>query len=171
VARGAALILEPGSFATHDLASWNDASRAKLRFGEAVLRSPRLALVPPEVIVLRIYEGPGGRSVVFSRKNLFKRDHYTCQYCGLQPGPEELTVDHVLPRSRGGTSTRENCVLACVACNKRKADPTPIQAGLHLRKTPRKPSWKALVQVAPRERRESWEMFLSRAQWEVELDP
>jgi 5-methylcytosine-specific restriction endonuclease McrA len=122
VAKGAARILEPGSFETHDLASWNDASRAKLRFGNAVLRSPRLALVPPEVIVLMVYGGPGGRSVVFSRKNLFKRDRYTCQYCGLQPGPEELTVDHALPRSRGGTSTWENCVLACVACNKRKAD-------------------------------------------------
>ncbi len=52
VAKGAALILEPGSFATHDLASWNDASRARLRFGDAVIRSPRLALVPPKAIVL-----------------------------------------------------------------------------------------------------------------------
>ncbi len=171
VAKGAALILEPGSFATHDLASWNDASRAKLRFGDAVIRSPRLVLAPPEVIVLTGYEGPGGRSVVFSRKNLFKRDRYTCQYCGLQPGPEELTVDHILPRSRGGTSTWENCVLACVECNKRKADRTPAQAGLKLRKAPRKPSWKSLVQVPLRDRRESWELFLSRAYWEVELDP
>ena len=171
VAKGAALILEPGSFATHDLASWNDASRARLRFGDAVIRSPRLALVPPEVIVLTSYEGPGGRSVVFSRKNLFKRDRYTCQYCGGRPGPEELTVDHVTPRSRGGASTWENCVLACVECNTRKADRTPAQAGLRLRKAPKKPSWKALVQVPPAERRESWEAFLSRAYWEVELDP
>lgn len=171
VAKGAALILEPESFATHDLASWHDVSRAMLRFGDAVIRSPRLTLVPPEVIVLTGYEGPGGRSVVFSRKNLFKRDRNTCQYCGLQPGPAELTVDHVTPRCRGGTSTWENCVLACVACNKRKADRSPAQAGLRLRKVPRKPSWKALIQVPSRERRESWEAFLSRAYWEIELDP
>ena len=138
---------------------------------ELLIRSPRLAILPPEVILLKTYEGEGGRAVVFSRKNLFKRDRYTCQYCGIQPGPEELTVDHVVPRSRGGTSTWENCVLACVECNKRKADRTPAQAGLKMRKTPRKPSWKALVQVPARDRRESWDKVLSRAYWEIELEP
>jgi 5-methylcytosine-specific restriction endonuclease McrA len=165
------MIIEPETFETHDLASWNDVSRARLRFGDAMIRSPRLTLVPPEVILLKTYDGQGGREVVFSRKNLFKRDRYTCQYCGLQPGPEELTVDHLVPRSRGGTSTWENCVLACVECNKRKADRSPAQAGLRLRRVPKKPSWKALVQVPARERRESWDKFLSRAYWEVELDP
>jgi 5-methylcytosine-specific restriction endonuclease McrA len=171
VAKGTAVIIEPESFDTHDLVSWNDLSRARVRFGEILIRSPRLALVPPEVILLKTYEGEGGRAVVFSRKNLFKRDRYTCQYCGLQPGPEELTVDHVVPRSRGGVSSWENCVLACVECNKRKADRTPVQAGLKMRKTPRKPSWKALVQVPARDRRESWDKFLSRAYWEIELEP
>jgi len=171
VAKGTAMIIEPESFEAHDLVSWNDVSRILARVGEGLIRSPRLALVPPEVILLKTYEGEGGRAVVFSRKNLFKRDRYTCQYCGLQPGPEELTVDHVVPRSRGGTSTWENCVLACVECNKRKADRTPAQAGLKMRKTPRKPSWKALVQVPARDRRESWEKFLSRAYWEIELEP
>ncbi|RPH47905.1 MAG: HNH endonuclease [Planctomycetota bacterium] len=171
VAKGTAMIIEPESFEAHDLVSWNDVSRILARVGEGLIRSPRLALVPPEVILLKTYEGEGGRAVVFSRKNLFKRDRYTCQYCGIQPGPEELTVDHVVPRSRGGTSTWENCVLACVECNKRKADRTPAQAGLKMRKTPRKPSWKALVQVPARDRRESWDKFLSRAYWEIELEP
>ena len=171
VAKGTAMIIEPDSFETHDLLSWNDVSRMRAKVGEGLIRSPRLALVPPEVILLKTYEGEGGRAVVFSRKNLFKRDRYTCQYCGIQPGPEELTVDHVVPRSRGGTSTWENCVLACVECNKRKADRTPAQAGLKMRKTPRKPSWKALVQVPARDRRESWDKFLSRAYWEIELEP
>ena len=171
VAKGTAMIIEPDSFEAHDLLSWNDVSRLRAKVGEGLIRSPRLALVPPEVILLKTYEGEGGRAVVFSRKNLFKRDRYTCQYCGIQPGPEELTVDHVVPRSRGGTSTWENCVLACVECNKRKADRTPAQAGLKMRKTPRKPSWKALVQVPARDRRESWDKFLSRAYWEIELEP
>ena len=171
VAKGTAMIIEPDSFEAHDLVSWNDVSRIRAKVGEGLIRSPRLALVPPEVILLKTYEGEGGRAVVFSRKNLFKRDRYTCQYCGIQPGPEELTVDHVVPRSRGGTSTWENCVLACVECNKRKADRTPAQAGLKMRKTPRKPSWKALVQVPARDRRESWDKFLSRAYWEIELEP
>ena len=171
VAKGTAVIIEPDSFEIHDLASWNDVSRARVRVGEVVIRSPRLVLVPPEVILLKTYEGQGGRAVVFSRKNLFKRDRYTCQYCGIQPGPEELTVDHVVPRSRGGVSSWENCVLACVECNKVKADRSPVQAGLKLRRSPRKPTWKALVQVPARDRRESWDKFLSRAYWEIELEP
>jgi 5-methylcytosine-specific restriction endonuclease McrA len=171
VAKGTAVIIEPESFEIHDLVSWNDVSRARLRFGDLAIRSPRLVLVPPEVILLKTYEGQGGRAVVFSRKNLFKRDRYTCQYCGIQPGPEELTVDHVVPRSRGGMSSWENCVLACVECNKLKADRSPVQAGLKLRRSPRKPTWKALVQVPARDRRESWDKFLSRAYWEIELEP
>jgi 5-methylcytosine-specific restriction endonuclease McrA len=171
VAKGTAFIIEPESFETHDLASWNDVSRARLRFGDLAIRSPRLVLVPPEVILLTTYDGQGGRAVVFSRKNLFKRDRYTCQYCGIQPGPEELTVDHVVPRSRGGVSSWENCVLACVECNKVKADRSPEKAGLKLRRSPKKPTWKALVQVPARDRRESWDKFLSRAYWEIELEP
>jgi len=62
VAKGAAVVLEPLTFATHDLASWNDASRGKLRFGESVIRSPRSTLLPPEVLVLTVYEGPDAPS-------------------------------------------------------------------------------------------------------------
>jgi len=171
VAKGSALIIEPGTFATHDLRTWNDVSLAKARFEGERIRSTRLAIVPPEVILLKTYQGRGERSVVFSRKNIFKRDRYTCQYCGAQPGPELLTIEHIVPRSKGGVSSWENCVLACVECNKRKADRTPEQAGMKLRTVPRKPSWKTLAHVPPRERRESWEQFLSRAYWEVELEP
>lgn len=171
VAKGAALIIEPETYQMHDLRTWNDISRARDRFESERIRSARLAIDPPEVILLNSYGGIGGRSVVFSRRNLFKRDRLTCQYCGVQPGAEALTIDHLIPRSRGGTSTWENCVLACIDCNKRKADRSPEQAGLRLRRIPRKPSWRMLAQVSPKERRESWEHFLSRAYWEVELEP
>jgi 5-methylcytosine-specific restriction endonuclease McrA len=171
VAKGSALIIEPETYQTHDLRTWNDVSRAKARLEGETIRSTRLALVPPEVILLKAYQGQGERSVVFSRKNIFKRDRYTCQYCGAQPGPESLTIEHIVPRSRGGVSSWENCVLACIDCNMRKADRTPEQAGMKLRTVPRKPSWKTLAHVPSRERRESWEQFLSRAYWEVELEP
>lgn len=170
VAKGSAKIIDPTDFSTLDLVTWNDVSRSREKHEDAVIRSQRLALVPPEVIVLSKYEGQGEKSVVFSRKNLFKRDKYTCMYCGVQPGPEELTIDHVMPKSRGGTSTWENCVLACVECNKTKANRTPAEAGMKMRKTPKKPSWKTLAHVNPRERKESWEQFLSRSYWEIELE-
>ena len=171
VAKGAARIIEPETFATHDLRSWNDVSRAKAAFGDARIRSAHLAVAAPEVILLTGYDGLGSRSVVFSRRNLFKRDRYTCQYCGAQPGPEALTIDHIVPRSRGGTSSWENCALACMECNKRKANRTPAEAGMSLRQAPKKPSWRAIAPLHPRIRRESWEHFLDRAFWEVELEP
>jgi len=171
VAKGSAFILEPETYQTHDLLTWDAVSRARQHVADGMIRSARLAILPPEVILLTTYEGIGERSVIFSRKNLFKRDRYTCQYCATQPGPEGLTVDHVVPRSRGGVSSWENCVLACVECNKRKGDRSPEKAGLKLLKAPRKPSWRTLVQVPPRLRRESWDQFLSRAFWEIELEP
>ena len=171
VAKGSAFVIDPATFDRHDLISWGEVSKAMKVVGDGLIRSQHLAIVPPEVVVLTEYEGRGERSVVFSRKNIFKRDRYTCQYCGKQPGPEELTIDHVMPRSRGGTSTWENCLLACVECNKRKADKTPEEAKMPPRKAPKKPSWKTLSQVHPKARRESWEQFLGRAYWEVELEP
>lgn len=171
VAKGAAFVIDPATFERHNLLSWGEVSKAMKVVGDGLIRSQHLAIVPPEVVVLTAYDGRGERSVVFSRKNIFKRDRYTCQYCGDQPGPEELTIDHVMPRSRGGTSTWANCLLACVECNKRKADKTPLEAGMPPRKVPTKPSWKALSQIHPRARRESWEQFLGRAYWEVELEP
>ncbi len=171
VAKGSAFVIDPITFERHDLLSWGEVSKAMKVVAGGLIRSQYLAIVPPEVVVLTAYEGRGERSVVFSRKNIFKRDRYTCQYCGCQPGPEELTIDHVLPRSRGGTSTWENCLLACVACNKKKADKTPEEAKMPPRKAPKKPSWRTLSQVHPRARHESWEQFLGRAYWEVELEP
>lgn len=171
VAKGSASVIDPKTFERHDLLSWNEVSRAAAAVGEAVIRSRYLALITPEVVVLSDYEGRGAQSVVFSRRNIFRRDRYACQYCGCQPGPSELTIDHVLPKSRGGVSNWENCLLACVACNAKKANRTPEEARMIPRKRPRKPSWKVLAQVSPRVRRESWEQFLGRTYWEVELEP
>ena len=86
-----------------------------------------------------------------------------------QPGSEELTLDHVIPRAQGGESRWENCVLACLTCNKRKADHTPEQARMRLRKQPAKPTWKPLY-AAHETRIESWSKFVSEAYWNVELE-
>jgi 5-methylcytosine-specific restriction endonuclease McrA len=171
VMRGRAVIVDPETYEEHTLYSWESASHAKARFRDAVIRTPRLILVAPEIIRLTAYEGRGEGTVVFSRRNLFKRDRYTCQYCGDQPGPESLTIDHVLPKSRGGKSEWSNCVLACLGCNAKKADRTPDEAGMHMRRAPKKPAWSVLVNIPRGDRRLSWEQFLSKAYWEIELEP
>ena len=153
----------------YQLYTWTDWSRLIPREDEMFIQGVRLRLRVPEVVALTHYDRIPINAVTFSRRNIYKRDRYTCQYCGAQPGTEELTLDHVLPRAQGGISTWENCVLACIGCNKRKADRTPEQAGMPLRKQPVRPVWRPLY--ATRDMRiDSWTRFVSEAYWNVELD-
>ena len=170
VAKGSAVIIDPETFAEHTLHTWADLSAARRLLEGKVIRSPRLVLAVPEVIRLTRYEKLGRGSVVFSRRSLFRRDRHTCQYCGDQPGPAELTIDHVIPKSRGGRSDWTNCVLACVPCNTRKAARTPAEARMSLRRVPAKPAWTALDPFPRAARPLSWEQFLAKAYWEVELE-
>ena len=89
-------------------------------------------LAQPSVIRLIDYRRVPAHIAKLSKKNFYLRDHYRCQYCGRQRDPSELTLDHVMPRSRGGLSTWENQVTACKSCNHRKADKTPVEAGMNL---------------------------------------
>lgn len=151
------------------LYTWADWSRLAPREGEPFIRSVKLRLRVPEVLALVRHDRPRPNAVTFCRRNVFKRDHSTCQYCGARPGSEELTIDHVTPRSLGGQTTWENCVLACVACNARKANRTPERAGMRLRRTPFRPAWKPLYHAST-VRIASWSRFLSEAYWNVALD-
>ena len=119
------------------------------------------AAAAPEVICLAHFDRLPTTAVTFSRRNVAKRDHHTCQYCGAQPGGEGITIDHVVPRSQGGASSWTNCVAACVACNARKADRTPEQAGMRLRRRPTRPEWRPLY-AAHGARVASWDRFLAR---------
>ncbi len=160
-----ARVVDPCDYQTYDWADW---SQLTPQAGEPFIQAVRLRVRVPEVVALAKYDRLPTAAVSFSRRNIFKRDHYACQYCGLQPGSEELTIDHVVPRAHGGISSWTNCVLACVACNKRKADRTPEQAGLRLRKPPVRPTWKPLYSASTI-RIAGWEKFLSEAYWNVEL--
>ncbi len=148
--------------------TWSDWAKINPRDGDLFIQSTSIRLRVPEVIVLTAYDGMPETAVTFSRRNIFKRDHYTCQYCGKQPGMEELTLDHVLPKSREGTTVWTNTVLACLPCNKRKANRTPDEAGMHLRSKPAKPSWRPAYAMRI-ERPESWSKFMSEAYWNIEL--
>ena len=161
-----ARVVDPDDYRTY---TWADWSQLRVRDGDPSIQAIRLRLRAPEVIVLANYDRLPSAAVSFSRRNLFKRDHWTCQYCGLQPGADELTIDHMVPRSQGGTSTWENCVLACLACNKRKADRTPREAGLKLRHAPVRPLWKPMY-ARHTVRIDSWSKFVSEAYWNVSLE-
>jgi 5-methylcytosine-specific restriction endonuclease McrA len=151
------------------LYNWTDWARLAPGEGEPFIRTVKFRMRVPEVLTLTRHDRPRHTAVTFCRRNVFKRDHQTCQYCGVRPGTEELTIDHVLPRSQGGQTNWENCVLACVPCNARKANRTPEQAGMKLRRLPVRPAWKPLYD-APTIRIASWSRFLSEAYWNVSLE-
>ncbi|MDH3217086.1 MAG: HNH endonuclease [Candidatus Krumholzibacteria bacterium] len=95
----------------------------------------------PAVVRLLRFVGLHKRDIKFSRQNIYARDKFRCQYCGQRLQPRELTCDHVIPRSRGGTTTWNNIVSCCRPCNRQKGGRTPAEAGLRLLKKPMAPSW------------------------------
>jgi 5-methylcytosine-specific restriction endonuclease McrA len=164
---GAAKAVAPQTYEVHGFESWAELS---VQPHEACISTVRLRIKAPEVIVLTRYNGMPNPAAVFSRRNLFRRDHNQCQYCGIRPGTAELSIDHVFPRSRGGKSSWENCVLACMDCNRRKRDRTPEEAGIKLLKKPEKPRWSPVLEVPVGRVKRSWERFVSDAYWNVKLE-
>jgi len=152
----AARVVDPEEYR---LMSWEDWTQFVPAEGAPCVRSARLRLKVPEIICLAHYDRLPSTAVTFSRRNVSKRDHYICQYCGAQPGAESITIDHVVPRSQGGVSSWTNCAAACTQCNARKGDRTPEQAGMKLRRRPVRPEWKPFY-AAVGGRVESWAKFL-----------
>ena len=135
--------------------------------------------MPSVVRVLRRFRRDRIR-IRFSRVNIYARDGYRCQYCALKCTIDELTYDHVIPRSKGGKTTWENIVSACYACNRRKANRTPLeagmkllttpaQAGMKLLTTPARPTWMPSVQirVSARSVPDAWRDYVY---WTGEID-
>lgn len=101
------------------------------------LRSPSVRVPWPSIVRLRAYVTLPFKRITLTRKNVMRRDRHRCQYCGKR---DSLTIDHVMPRSRGGRDTWENLVTACVPCNNRKGGRTPDEASMSLRRRPFRPS-------------------------------
>jgi 5-methylcytosine-specific restriction endonuclease McrA len=123
------------------------------------VRSPSVRIPIPEVVLLRRYDRIPCHEAPFTRRNLFLRDDFTCQYCGRRCSGDRLSIDHVTPRSRGGRTSWENCVLACVACNARKADRTLKDSGLRLLRQPARPRWTPYLNLRPSQQLDSWQRF------------
>ena len=128
---------------------------------EAMLRSESFSLPVPLVIRLVYFvKIPRRISLPVTRRGVLSRDHYTCQYCGATPSRKNLTVDHVIPRSRGGKTTWENVVTACDKCNGRKGNRTPAEAGLKLLTQPERPRYLAIASLSSVEARQVWGKYI-----------
>lgn len=167
----------PLSYFPLSLWAWQDAVKAVFldRVNvvceyDRVVHSPSAQIHLPSVISLKEFV-PMSRRPAFTRFNVFLRDGFCCQYCGGRFNAEELTFDHVIPRSRGGRTLWENVVTACAPCNLQKGHRLPRESGLNLMRRPAQPSNYLLQEngrsFPPNYLHESWRDFLY---WDTELD-
>jgi 5-methylcytosine-specific restriction endonuclease McrA len=136
---------------------------------DAQIRAPSIIVRVPAVVRLRKAFRRHAKPVKFSRVNIYARDRHRCQYCAVKCTIAELTYDHVVPRSKGGRTSWENIVSACYACNRRKANRTPAEAGMKLLAPPARPSWMPSVQirVSARSVPDAWRDYVY---WTAEID-
>lgn len=162
-------------FLTYDIESWLDVSEIRRRFEQERerhdwVRTVRLEIPVPRIIRLVGYDRLPDQSVKLNRRNLFARDRNQCQYCGKHYPTNDLSLDHVRPRSHGGGESWENLVCACIRCNARKGGRTPEQACMSLIRKPERPKRNPLITLRlGHEKYSSWKAFLDHAYWSVEL--
>lgn len=133
------------------------------------IRSTSIVFKCPAVVRLLSAFRRHKKRVKFSRVNIFARDKYKCQYCGAKEKLDDLTYDHVLPRSRGGKTTWKNIVTACYTCNSKKRDRTPQEAGMSLRSKPVQPNWvpSMTIRISKKAAPDMWRDYLY---WTGSLD-
>jgi len=165
----------PLSYFPLSLWGWQDAIKAVflervniLAEYERIVRSPTFEMKLPSVVSLKTYVRPT-RTSAFTRFNVFLRDRFECQYCGIR---DDLTFDHLIPRSRGGKTTWDNVVAACAPCNLLKGGRLAHHIAMYPRNPPHKPSVNELRNngrlFPPNYLHESWVDYLY---WDSELEP
>lgn len=154
-------------------ADWAELSRFKAEFEPDQhdwIRTVRCTFAIPRIIRLFGYDRLPKQTVRLSRRNVFARDGNRCQYCGRRFPTNELSLDHVFPRTQGGKTTWDNLVCCCVKCNVRKGGRTPEQANMKLHTKPVQPKRAPVIDIClGQPRYKSWKQFLSSAYWDVQL--
>jgi 5-methylcytosine-specific restriction endonuclease McrA len=154
---GAAHALDD-KYEAYDFETWMSVAP---KHGDETIGTSSGPLRVPRVVLLHHYARVPKTTLRLSRRNVYLRDDFTCQYCGRKPALKELNLDHVTPRSLGGAATWENLVTSCRRCNFRKGGRTPEGAGMRLAREPTRPNWTlaATLSSSPRHFTE-WEPFL-----------
>jgi len=173
------------NYTPHDLRSW---MKLPLLPESSTLILNCGSIRVPEIMLLSKFNKVPKRHVVFCRRNIWRRDNKQCQYCGCFPSEDDVTIDHLVPKSKGGATTFENCVLACTACNLKKGNRSLMDSGLRLQRHkkmngkwtleyyshPVRPAWNPLYSLHRKTFPKSWNAFLKNFDeslyWEVELE-
>lgn len=156
-----------------DFVEWTDLSALKAEFEPETcdwIHTVKFQIAVPRIIRLLGYNRLPKQDVKFNRRNIYARDSSRCQYCGKKFPSQELSLDHVVPKSQGGKANWENIVCCCVRCNTKKGGRTPEQARMILMTKPVRPKRSPVINVQlAEERYKSWKQFLDAAYWSVEL--
>jgi 5-methylcytosine-specific restriction endonuclease McrA len=142
--------VDDGCYHSYDFESWREVGELRAALGERDehedwVQAVNFEIQVPRIIRLLKYNRLPRNAVKFNRRNVFLRDAHRCQYCGKRYATGGLSLDHVLPRSRGGADSWENVVCACLTCNVRKGGRTPTEAGMRLLRLPVKPARSPLL--------------------------
>jgi 5-methylcytosine-specific restriction endonuclease McrA len=159
--------VEEGQYLNYNFAAWvaHSITRSQnKRPHEDWIRSVTFEMQVPRVVRLLHYDRTPRQTLRFSRRNLFARDEHRCQYCGETVPYSQLSLDHVVPRSRGGATTWENVVTSCKPCNTQKGGRTPQEARMKLIRKPVKPKQSPLLALKlGNPKYEMWKTFLPHA--------
>lgn len=160
--------VENGQYLTYDFDGWREYSELKVELGdkrpeEDWIRAVNFDIQVPRVVRITTYDRLPKNTVKFNRRNIFLRDGHRCQYCGNRYSSPRLSLDHVMPKSRGGPDTWENIVCACLDCNVSKGGRTPQEAGMQLLQEPFKPKRSPqLNRQLTQPKYASWRHFIPR---------
>ncbi len=161
------IYVEDGQYLNYDFAAWLELSLGRgssRRAHEDWIRAVNFEIQVPRVLRLLHYDRTPRQTLRFSRRNLFARDEHRCQYCGEMVPYAQLSLDHVVPRSRGGATTWENVVTSCKPCNTYKGGRTPQEARMNLLRKPVKPKQSPLLALKlGNPKYEMWKAFLPHA--------
>jgi 5-methylcytosine-specific restriction endonuclease McrA len=166
--KGSAKALD-GTYQLHDWEQWVDNFSDAEKISKDVIRSATLSVVIPKVIVLTNFKKYIRKKVSLTRKNLYKRDDSTCQYCGKKGQYSDFNIDHVIPLYQKGKTVWTNCVLSCLKCNHKKRNRTPKEAGMKLLRKPFVPNWRSLNQTIIKKHYGDWHELLGDLYWNIEL--
>jgi 5-methylcytosine-specific restriction endonuclease McrA len=165
--------IERDQWVNYDFESWREISELQSDYKDPLqdwIRSVTFEIQVPRVLRLLHYDRVPRQRVRLNRRNIFARDANHCQYCGKRFPTSELSLDHIVPTCRGGDTSWENLVCACVRCNVRKGGRTPHEAGLKLIRKPIRPKSSPLLSVKlGNPKYASWKTFIDAAYWSVDL--
>ncbi|MFN3966146.1 MAG: HNH endonuclease [Endomicrobiia bacterium] len=160
-------------YRTYSFSDWCELSQIIKENPAGFVHTPKFKIAIPEVIALKFYDKIPLRDVKFTRRNIYEHYGHRCCYCGKKFPINELNLDHVVPRSRGGKTEWTNVVTSCIKCNLKKGNSLPEEVGMSLVIKPSKPTNNpclGLILRSPIKVKSSWQKFIDNVYWNIELD-